>query len=327
MHYLNPDTEYVVAYVCRNRVQELSDVKFTAPFKTKSLVVDNPSACQSDCQLTLAASGRTAVTINVKYDIKRHAGIRFQYIEPILDGSTQPSAESSRETFLSFLGFGLPGDAEGLVSNNWAADKSGFDTFTLPGFTPGTKVKYAYMCEDWNGVVGELKFAEITLPGVAAGDDVHASITGTHNSNTGTVTFTFTANDQTARMLYLAGDKEMDNDALGIKYLGNENYYTAEEMLKKWRTYCNAQGLQTDNTVTTLEQPADRVIVALCLPYSQNDVRGEVAYSIWDGTAFKTLKDYYPNYNPASAATSSAPALSTLCVPQPRKVLRAWECK
>ena len=98
-------------------------------------------------------------------------------------------------------------------------------------------------------------------------------------------------------------------------------------MLKKWRTYCNAQGLQTDNTVTTLEQPADRVIVALCLPYSQNDVRGEVAYSIWDGTAFKTLKDYYPNYNPASAATSSAPALSTLCVPQPRKVLRAWECK
>lgn len=327
VHYLNPDTEYVVAYVCRNRVQELSDVKFTAPFKTKSLVVDNPSACQSDCQLTLAASGRTAVTINVKYDIKSHAGIRFQYIEPILDGSTQPSAESSRETFLSFLGFGLPGDAEGLVSNNWAADKSGFDTFTLPGFTPGTKVKYAYMCEDWNGVVGELKFAEITLPGVAAGDDVHASITGTHNSNTGTVTFTFTANDQTARMLYLAGDKEMDNDALGIKYLGNENYYTAEEMLRKWRTYCNAQGLQTDNTVTTLEQPADRVIVALCLPYSQNDVRGEVAYSIWDGTAFKTLKDYYPNYNPASAATSSAPALSTLCVPQPRKVLRAWECK
>lgn len=327
VHYLNPNTEYVIAYVGRNRVQELGDVQFTPLFKTKALVTDNPAACKSTAELTLEANGRTAVKINVKYDIANHAGIRFQYVEPVIDGSVQPSVDASRETYISFLGFGMPGDAEGLVSNNWAADKGGFDTFTLPGFSPGTKIKYAYMCEDWDGVVGELKFAEVTLPGVAAGDDVTASITGKHNPATGTVTFTYTANDQTARMLYLAGDVEMDNDALGIKYLGNENYYTAEEMLKKWTTYCGAQGLTTDNIITTLEQPADRVVIALCLAYSQNNVRSTVAYCIWDGTAFKTLKDYYPNYNPASAVTAAAPKLSTLRVPQPRKVLRAWECK
>lgn len=324
VHYLNPNTEYVIAYVGRSRVQELGDVQFTPIFKTKALVTDNPAACKSTAELTLESNGRTAVKINVKYDIANHAGIRFQYIEPVLDSSVQPSVDSSRETFISFLGFGMPGDAEGLVSNNWAADKGGFDTFTLPGFTPGTKIKYAYMCEDWDGVVGELKFAEVTLPGVAAGDDVTASITGKHNPATGTVTFTFTANDQTARMLYLAGDVEMDNDALGIKYLGNENYYTAEEMLKKWTTYCGAQGLSTDNIITTLEQPADRVVIALCLAYSQNNVRSTVAYCIWDGTAFKTLKDYYPSYNPSSVA-AAAPAPSTLRVPQPRKALRAWE--
>lgn len=327
VHYLNPNTEYVIAYVGRNRVQELGDVQFTPVFKTKALVTDNPAACKSTAELTLEANGRTAVKINVKYDIANHAGIRFQYVEPVIDGSVQPSVDASRETYISFLGFGMPGDAEGLVSNNWAADKGGFDTFTLPGFSPGTKIKYAYMCEDWDGVVGELKFAEVTLPGVAAGDDVTASITGKHNPATGTVTFTYTANDQTARMLYLAGDVEMDNDALGIKYLGNENYYTAEEMLKKWTTYCGAQGLTTDNIVTTLEQPANRVVIALCLAYSQNNVRSSVAYCIWDGTAFKTLKDYYPNYNPASAVTAAAPAPTTLRVPQPRKVLRAWECK
>ncbi len=327
VHYLTPNTEYVIAYVGRNRVQELADVQFTPVFKTKALVTDNPSVCKSTAELTLEANGRTAVKINVKYDIANHAGIRFQYIEPVLDGSVQPSVDSSRETFISFLGFGMPGDAEGLVSNNWAADKGGFDTFTLPEFTPGTKIKYAYMCEDWDGVVGELKFAEVTLPGVAAGDDVTASITGKHNPATGTVTFTFTANDQTARMLYLAGDAEMDNDALGIKYLGNENYYTAEEMLKKWTTYCGAQGLSTDNIITTLEQPANRVVIALCLAYSQNSVRSSLAYCIWDGSSFKTLKDYYPNYNPAAATTSAAPAPSTLRVPQPHKALRAWECK
>jgi hypothetical protein len=326
LHYLTPDTEYVIAYVGRNRVQELADVQFTPVFKTKALVTDNPAACQSTAELTLQASGRTAVTINVKYDIANHAGIRFQYIEPLIDNSVQPDANASRETYLSFLGFGMSGDAEGLVSNNWAADKGGIDTFTLPGFSPGMKIKYAYMCEDWNGVVGELKFAEVTLPGIAAGDDVTVAITGTHNPRTGSVTFSYTANDQTARMLYLAGDESMDNDALGIKHLGDENYYTAEEMIKKWTTYCNAQGLTTDNTVATLDQPANRVVIALAIAYSQNDVRSTLAYCIWDGKSFKTLKDYYPNYNPAQA-TISAAAAPTLLLPQPRKATRAWECK
>ena len=306
VHYLTPNTEYVIAYVGRNRVQELGEVKFTPVFKTKPLVTNNPSACKSTGELTLEASGRTAVTIKVKYDIANHAGIRFQYIEPLIDNSVQPDASASRETYLSFLGFGMAGDSEGLVSNNWAADKGGIDTFTLPGFAPGTKIKYAYMCEDWDGVVGELKFAEVTLPGVAAGDDVVATITGKHNPQTNTVTFTFNANDQTARMLYLAGDESMENDALGIKRLGDESYYTAEEMIKKWTTYCTAQGLTTDNVVASLDQPANRTVVALCLAYSQNEVRSTLAYCIWDGTAFRTLKDYYPNYNPTSAVTSAA---------------------
>ena len=281
------------------------------------------TACQSDCKLTLTASGRTGVTIKFNYDFTKHAGVRFQYIEPVLDGA-QPSADAGRDAYLSFLGFGMPGDAQGLISNNWAAEPVGVDTYTLPGFEPGTKIKYAYMCEDWNGVVGELMFEEVTLPEVEDGDNPVAEVTATQSG--GSVTFSFTANNQTAEMKYLVGDVTMDNDALGIKHLGDENYYTAEEMLKKWTTYCGAQGLSTDNIITTLEQPADRVVIALCLAYSQNNVRSTVAYCIWDGTAFKTLKDYYPSYNPSSVA-AAAPAPSTLRVPQPRKALRAWECK
>ena len=323
VYYLTPNTEYVVAYVGRNRVQELGEVKFTEVFKTKALTTDSPSACQSDCVINLVAAGRTAVTFNVEYSLEKHAGVRFQYIEPVLEGSTQPSADASRETFLSFLGFGMAADAQGQYANNWAAEFAGKDSFTLAGFDPGVKIKCAYMSEDWNGVVGELKFAEVTLPSIAEGDDVVSNVSGNYNPLTGTVTFTFTANDQTARMLYLVGDVNLENDALKIKYLGNEDFYTAEEMIKRWRTYCSAQGLSTNNIHTTIEEPAGKTMVALCIPYSQSGVRGELAYAIWDGTElkFKTLSDYYPNYKPSSATTSSShPALQSIKVREQKVV-------
>jgi hypothetical protein len=317
--YATPGKEYVIAYVGRNRVQELGEVKFTAPFKAKDLVTNNPTACQSDCKLTLTASGRTGVTIKFNYDFTKHAGVRFQYIEPVLDGA-QPSADAPRETYLSFLGFGMPGDAEGLISNNWAAEPVGVDTYTLPGFEPGTKIKYAYMCEDWNGVVGELKFEEVTLPEVEDGDNPVAEVTATQSG--GSVTFSFTANNQTAEMKYLVGDVNMDNDALGIKHLGNEDYYTAEEMIKKWTTYCSAQGLTTNNISTTITEPAGKTMIALCIPYSKNAIRGPLSYIIWDGQSAKTLKDYYPNYNPtaAKAAAAEHPALQSIKRPATRVV-------
>lgn len=301
--YATPNTEYVIAYVGRNRAQELGEVQFTAPFKTKEMVTNNPTACVSDCKLTLTAHGRTGVTVTFNYDIRKHAGVRFQYIEPNIDGSL-PSADAGRDAFLSFLGFGMTSDAQGLVSNNWAGDPSGVDTFTLPGFTPGTKIKYAYMCEDWNGNVGELQFEEVTLPEVEDGDNPQAEVTAQVDPLTGVVTFTFTANNQTAEMKYLVGGADMDNDALGIARLGNESYYTAEEMLAKWRTYCSAQGLSTDNTNTTLDMAGNETLVALCLPFNKNGLRGQLSYVIWDATtqSVKTLKDYYPSYNPSSAA-------------------------
>ena len=300
--YATPNTEYVIAYVGRNRAQDLGEVKFTETFKTKELVTNNPTACVSDCKLTLTAHGRTSVTITFNYDIRKHAGVRFQYIEPNIDGSL-PAADAGREAFLNFLGFGMDGSAQGLVSNNWAGEPMGVDTFTLPGFSPGTKIKYAYMCEDWNGNVGELQFEEITLPSVEVGDNPQAEISAQLDPKTGVVTFTFTANNQTAELKYLAGGADMDGDALGINRLGNEGYYTAEEMLKKWTTYCSAQGLSTDNINTTLDVAGNQTLVALALPFNLDGIRGPLAYLIWDGKtqSVKTLKDYYPNYNPAAA--------------------------
>jgi hypothetical protein len=48
----------------------------------------------------------------------------------------------------------------------------------------------------------------------------------------------------------------------------------------------------------------NETLVALCLPSNKNGLRGQLSYVIWDATtqSVKTLKDYYPSYNPSSAA-------------------------
>ena len=62
-------------------------------------------------------------------------------------------------------------------------------------------------------------------------------------------------------------------------------------------------------------------MVALCIPYSQSGVRGELAYAIWDGTAFRSLTDFYPNYKPAAATTSKAQIALKSIAPKARKVV------
>lgn len=303
----NPNTEYVIAYVCRNRVQELGDVQFTDVFKTKPLVLDNPAACQSDCNIAVTTAGRTSIKVDVTYSFEKCAGVRFAFIGTGMDGV--PGAGGDRETYLNYLGFGMSDDTQGMAANNWWAEPRGKDGATVAGLDPGTKYIIAYASEDWNGVVGEVKFAEASTQAIVGGDNPAATITAAVGED-GNLVFTFTANNDTEQMYYMVGGQDMDNDALGIKYLGNENYYTAEEMLVKWRTYCSAQGLPTYNLTTTLSQPDyNQTLIALCVPYGANSVRGELAYLIWDGTAVKTLADYYPNYKPASAKPVSMPVV------------------
>ena len=296
--YATPDKEYVIGYVARNRVQELSQVKFTKPFRTKPVVTDNPSACTSDAVMTVTSNGRTSITVAFTYDYEKHAGVRFQYIEPILEGAGQPAVDADRATFLSYFGFGSE-SVQGQAFNNWHADPIGRDSFTMAGMTPGTTYRFAYMCEDWNGVVGEVKFAEATTAAIVGGDNPAATIDASLNG--GILTFTFKANDETESMQYMIGTIDTDNDVLGIKYIGNDSYYTAEEYVKKWTTACINLGLPTYNLTTTLDHAAGEKLVALCIPFGANSVRGKLVYKIWDGTSFKTLSDYYPGYTPAAA--------------------------
>lgn len=319
--YAKPDTEYVIGYTARNRLRKLSPVKFTKPFRTKAVVTDTPEACESNCELTVTSMGRTSVKVTFNYDFSKHAGVRFQYIEPVLEGSGQPSSEADRETFLKYFSYVLSGSTTGDYFNDWCAEPHGQDSFTFAGLNPGTKYKFAYMCEDWKGVVGPVKFAEATTAALEGGDNPEAVIEYTVSNGVGT--FTFVANEQTEYMKYMVGTLDTDGcDALGLADLGQ--VLSGEEYFQMWKTFCSSNGLTTYNLKATLNNTAAPA-VALCIPYGKNEVRGQMVYAIFDGKSIKSLTDYYPSYNPSSISLKGV--LPTVAAPTPRRAVPAAQLR
>ena len=291
--YAQPDTEYVIGYTARNKARELSPVKFTEPFRTKPVVTNTPEACQSNGVLTLEPQGRTSIKINVAYDFEKHAGIRFQYIEPILEGSGQPSADDNRETFLEYFKYTVSAEESYSIINDWHGEPIGVDSFTMAGLNPGTKYKFAYLCEDWNGVVGPVQFAEASTLALEGGDNPSAAIDAVIRN--GVCEFVFVANEQTEYMKYMIGTPMTDgDDVLKLRQLGSSSM-SGEDYYRLWQTFCLSNGLQTYNLQASLSEDSAPA-VAICVPFGRNDVRGEMVYAIYDGKSVKQLSDYYPSY-------------------------------
>ncbi len=291
--YATPDTEYVIGYTARNKARELSPVKFTEPFRTKPIVTNTPEACQSNGVLTLEPQGRTSIKIKVNYDFEKHAGIRFQYIEPVLEGSGQPLAEDSRDTYLAYFKYTVAAEDSTSIINDWHGEPAGEDGFVMAGLTPGTKYKFAYLCEDWNGVVGPVQFAEASTMALEGGDNPSAAIDAVIEN--GVCKFVFVANEQTEYMKYMVGTPMTDgDDALKLTQLGSSTM-TGDDFYRMWQTYCLSNGLQTYNLQANLSEDSAPAI-AICIPFGRNDIRGAMTYAIYDGKSIKQLSDYYPSY-------------------------------
>lgn len=296
--YTSSDKEHVLGYVARNRAQQLSEIRFTEPIKTKPYIFDTPEACESDCKMILTSNSRTEVTIKFEYDFEKHAGVRFQYYSPVLDGSHNITADSSREEFLDFLGFTMGADEMGGVPiNNWNGDPMGVDSFTMV-VDPNTTYKYAAMFEDWNGVVSDVVFGEVSTMAIIPGDNPEAAISARIvplEDGRNAVKFTFTANEDTAYMMYLTGSISEANDPYYLSSLGSD-MFIPEEYEDLWRQQCMDIGLTTQSLSADLDILASEVSVAVCIPFGKDGVRGDLVHLIWDGKEAKTLKDYYPEY-------------------------------
>lgn len=302
---LVPGETYVMAYIARNAATELSTPKFTEPFTMDNVTKDSPEMCKSDARLILTSNDRQKLHFSFENDdIETTAAVYFQYIEPILEDGNQPSRDSDRATFIEWLCYDT-------FTNFWASEpETGCGTYTAI-MEPGTKFVYAYVVEDWDGVLSEVRFAECSTEEIIGGENPAVQII--YYIEDGVCYVTFTSNNDTERMKYMTAGTGAAY--LGLAFLGNEDEMSAEEMYAAWKTGCAEYGLQTNSISTSqpmeLHATATSPMVALALAYGRDsdgrEVVSDLSYLIYDGgDDIKTLSDYYPSYSGQSVPMRSS---------------------
>ena len=171
------------------------------------------------------------------------------------------------------------------------------------GYEPGTKYIVAYCAEDMNGVISDVRFAEVTTLSATPGPNPQAQIAA--DLVDGKWMFTFTSNDDTGTMLYMTSSYgDANYDLLGLPYILNDpydDYPTYDSLFDLWDEKIMNLGLSTKSLTTYATEDArddddNSIILALCLPVGQNE-QGKEEYGplqhllIVDGQV-KKLDDY-----------------------------------
>lgn len=297
------DSEYVVVYTAMNQYRELIPLKFTEAVRTKSIVKNAPEESKEDVVLELTAKGVQNVTIKFTYTFENTSKIHFQYIEGLVDDMGLPTEENgTREEFLNLLY--EEGDSYenpyGALVNHWVAEPSGVDSFTDVLF-PGTTFTIAYVAEDWDGVLGEVKFASATTDPLVGGDNPQMSITGGYDMNNEPI-FTFTMG-QDAMQMYTAVCTS--NEMESLSDLGNRNKLRYKDAVALFENFIMVNGIE--RLALSVSNSATELSVALGMAIGGEPgapVYGPMEHLIYAGGEFRTLAYYYPNDAPAAVQSA-----------------------
>ena len=307
------DKDYVIAYLSRNRFMQLSDVKFT-PFRSKKLVTDKPELNESDLKLEFLDVTKSSFTYSFTYNPDKTANFYFILIDPvqqhkdeesgqIVDDYDVPADDAPRQEWMDFFFCEKAQNTEliggyAAYMNNWERSMSGSDSYTMFGFEMGTYFRYAYVAVDMNGVVGDIKFAEVTTLHPQAGPDPQMSMDCVYDPASRQWTITFTPTKDCDDFHKYVGDEA----TLYIDRLGPDKM-RAYEFYDHWDNWIYISGLLVagcdGNYVETAS--ADKDQLALCVPLGVDaggkEVVGKMSYAILtkDGE-IKHISDYYPNY-------------------------------
>lgn len=307
---LQPDTEYVVAYVAKNNFAELSDLCFSEPFRTKPLVRDNPDACIGDVTLELTDVSRWGFKYNFTYDYETTACYRFQivwpYVEdaPIIPPHYINDAADHEKWMTFFYDTFTESPAVGPVpiSNMWIAEKACYDGYSMYGYESGITYVVAYCAEDVNGVVGPVKFAQATTTVPNPGPNPTLSMDVVeYDEDNGQIIVKFTANED-AKMIKYFGVSSGDTDlfsscALNDLVNGTRRDYDAYMAL--WESRLVELGLSTAAESVTFtvaaEKNSDRPVLVAAVAIGEDegeDVYSPVVSKIYHKGEFKDLSDY-----------------------------------
>ncbi|MBO5661836.1 MAG: BACON domain-containing protein [Tidjanibacter sp.] len=304
---VSPDSEYVIVWTAMNQYKELAPLQFTDVIRTKPIIKDQPEMCTEDVVLTLTHTGVQQVNIAFEYSFEKTSKIHFQYIEGFGGGegvNIPVQGVSSREEFISFLYADGEVEMGAYSANHWYTEPSGKDKWT-DILDPNTTYTIAYVAEDWNGYLGEVKFATTKTEALQGGDNPQASLTGNF-ANDGTPYFQFAMGQDAMQLYYMSSN----DPALNFKDLGNKNKLRYKDILPAWENFCMEYSLKTYGLQTQIA--ANHGDIALCIPVGGSadaPVFGSLLHLIYvnEGgvSEFRDLGYYYPEEH--KAANSVAP--------------------
>lgn len=315
-HELEGGQKYKIVYACMNGYGEATDLKCTEAFTTKNLVTDRPEDCTAEVDFKVADQDRTAFYLETIFNTDNTARIYWQYYAPVSKGAeghfTFPDIKDASDDarygrgkytrteswlywFLEWrdpsYGFPWPNETVGAFSGGIVKD----DTY-FSGFKPGITYSFAYMAEDWNGVLGPVKFFEGTTREVKPGNNPKVEISY-EKSEDGNIEVTYTANEDIIRMYYMQEDS--NGNRLNVSDLLKPDFdgITYEDFIEDWSLKIMNLGLKTQALTLTQEIESDAdLVVALAMAEGGVDepVFSELQVLVFDNKNDKvmTLKEY-----------------------------------
>lgn len=308
---IRPDTEYVVAYCGQNAFNEYTEIFFSEPFRTKPRVTDRPEDCKANAVLSFTDITPSGARFVLKYDPDNTANVWFINVSmnDELPPYGVPGESDSREVWVDWF-FG-PGDHQ-MYMNQWWRSPSGEDSFAYSGFEPRSKFRYAYVAEDLDGVLSEVKFAEYTTGGQVPGPDPTVNLIPTYNEEDGTWSVLFETVQDVATFKYLVQCD--DENALYLHALpkepGGESEMRAFEFYDHWFNKVgdpNYGGLNAStgylgSPVTSLPDHAGQDHLAACVAFGENEDGTQSISKLFywilpgDGSEPRKLSWYFPGY-------------------------------
>lgn len=308
---VNPDTEYVVAYCGQNAFNDYTEVFFSEPFRTKPRVTDRPQDCKANASLSFTDITPSGARFVVKYDPANTANVWFINIgmNDELPPYSIPGTGATNQDWVKW--FFTSGD-HSMYMNQWWREPSGEESFVYTGFDPLTTFKYAYVAEDLDGVVSEVKFVEYRTGGMEPGPDPTVEIVPTYNAENGTWSVMFNSVKDVQTFKYLV---QCDNDnALFLDTLPEQPGGSAEmrafEYYDHWFTKVgdpNYGGLQAStgylgSPVVSDPDNAGKTHLAGCVAFGLNEDGTQSISKLFywilpaDGSEPRKLNWYFPNY-------------------------------
>lgn len=249
-------------------------------------------AKEAKCDLQITKTGASIVNMDVKMESTCYA--MFYRVFSEADWASYENADEATMTALAQAldqeGWGIKnmnfryimtpdlleeGNKAELIkyllstdSNVWPANANGgVESFAWTGLEPATEYIFAYMAEDWNGVLTDVKIVKATTEAIVAGPNPTMELRA----------YMSEMNNFTVQFSIIKDVAKVYHTILEDAYSASGDY-TYQECMDVWKEHCLDYGLTTVNSTTQSYDKTSEAkrLVALCVPIGADSDGNEV---------------------------------------------------